>query len=145
MFYQGIQLAHTFCCGFGSVAMVADNQVEIMLHLLAEMQRFCAFAHVLNAYYGMIGHMAQVVCSNEERIGLACIVKQRRPTHQGVGGGVFDYRSGMFPYIVDVPRVVLVEAVHGFNAGNNIGKFAGEPKQGLAHMVSAEELFELLL
>lgn len=48
---------------------------------------------------GVIGHMAQVVCSNEERIGLACIVKQRRPTHQGVGGGVFDYRSGVFPYI----------------------------------------------
>ena len=124
--------------------MVADDQVEIMLHFLAEMQHFCAVAHVMNACYGMVGHMTQIVCSNKERVGFTRIVKQRRPTHQRVGGGAFDHRGGVLPHIVDVPRVVLVKAVHGFNAGNDIGKFASEPEQGLAHMVSAEELFELL-
>ena len=124
--------------------MVADNQVEIMLHLLAEMQRYCAVAHVVDACYGMVGHVAQVVCSDKERVGFARIVKQRRPTHQGVGGGVFDYRGGVLPYIVDMPRIVLVEAVHGLNARNDTGKLTGKPKQGLAHMASAEEFFKLL-
>ena len=52
MFYQGIQLAHTFCCGLGSVAMVADNQVEIAHRAEGGMRNALTSLEQLIAYCG---------------------------------------------------------------------------------------------